>query len=177
MKKRCYFYKRLLSRRIDGDLGGDEAAILEDHLKQCPDCRAREQRYTRLREEIKNLHTTANQSWARTVPPMPGKNLAGRFAWKRSLGWITAAVVIFIFGFLLFVRSDSLNRLARKNPLVYEPMRTFICFTDESGAGQKTVSSEPYNPMSHYIARVDSGQQINRFFLNERTVNDIISEQ
>ena len=177
MIKRCAFYKRLLSRHIDGDLGGQEAANLEEHLKQCPDCRAREHRYALLREEIKNLHAITDPSRIRTLYPMPQEKVSRHVAWRRLLGWVTAAAAIFVIGFLLFVRSDPMNGLAEKNPLVYEPMRTLISMMDQNGQGKQPESSESYNPIRHYIAQVESGPQINRFFLYEGTVADIISEQ
>ena len=177
MIKRCVFYKRLLSRHIDGDLNSTEAAALEEHLKQCPSCRAREHRYTLLKKEIKDLHTITDLSPVRNLSPMPQENVPRHVAWKRPLGWVPAAAVIFVIGFLLFIRSDPMKELAEKNPIVYEPMRALISVMDENGQGQQPESPESYNPMRHYIAQVESGSQINRFFLYEGTVADIISKQ
>lgn len=174
---KCRQYRFMLSRRLDGDLDERESAALADHLRGCPGCQARDKDYQRIRAEIKHIDSGSGPMKSPSRLRIPDSSSQRRRVWKRSFVWATGLAVVVLIGILLSIRSDPLGRLAERNPIVYEPMRTLISVMNGQVQSSGAASSEPYHPMRHYITRVESGAQINRFYLSEGTVPDLVPDR
>lgn len=106
---RCHDAKQWLSARRDGNLAQTEALEVQEHLKQCPACRAFEQRLSRL-DNLLSPSTSQRQTGVSTDRIMLAiqqqtritqqledirKLQQARVAHMRSTGAAVAAIVFF----------------------------------------------------------------------------------
>ena len=86
----CEYARRLIHLRLDGELGDDEALLLEEHLERCDDCRL-------LLEELHRVGAALREGLGAMPLPEPSvraarqrvaRARAGRTLWAT---WLPAA--------------------------------------------------------------------------------------
>lgn len=105
----CHDYHELISQYIDGDLSGDERAVLLDHLKTCEECRRTLESYraigTRLRamRPVQPPETLTGDIFAVTINAGPKRlyMLTSRVGY--SLAAVAAVILIFVVAVYLII--------------------------------------------------------------------------
>lgn len=131
----CFQYEELLSAMLDGEISWEEKEQLEEHLRQCPECRA-------LLEDLKLLQN--EMAFLAADPP---EDLSGRILEQIQAGipaspiifrrkfrvWLAAAAVLAIalIGF-------TINRLPP--PASQETLSASDSFSAENSSPQNTES-------------------------------------
>jgi anti-sigma factor RsiW len=100
MNKPCAYYRRLISRRIDGDLSPEENGHLQRHLSLCASCRRAQANYRQLSENLQNVLTAAqeNSTTSRKTAVLPRRRSR---TVRRPLALAAAAMVLVIGGLWL----------------------------------------------------------------------------
>lgn len=101
----CNKYRKQLSSYLDGELSPSRAALIEDHLDECPACRSVLENYQKIAVCIENQNDWAvspPRNFAEMVRKRAGKehkpNIIPLINWKKIsvLGRAAAAVLIFL---------------------------------------------------------------------------------
>jgi predicted anti-sigma-YlaC factor YlaD len=101
----CEHYEELLSAWLDGELEGEDAASLMEHLESCPGCRGRNERFRHVDRMVTRVNTE------------PGPALEGRIRsalipkprdpFRRLLSVAVAALVLIAASLVILVTSDK----------------------------------------------------------------------
>ena len=137
---RCKETRKVLSRYLDRELSSAERASVEEHLAQCPECRAE--------------HATQQSLWsllARAEPIRPPDLIAGveaRLSERRGWGAFLAGLRLRSFGYaaataalvLLFVWAGVWAGSARHGSGVAAHDRAFVELLSDTPPGMEVVT-------------------------------------
>ncbi len=170
----CQEVQPFVSALHDGESVSREAA---DHIRNCSECRARLEDYTRMGVELRLLATSAPEEAPRPLPDLPAR---GR-RWRRTL---TARVLVprFALGLgvlaivglsvgLGWTRAQSGGlwfQFDVSNPETQVPSRPFVGITKVGGWIQAD------NPWYEFLSSADPHQKIAVYVKAQEIQNDVV---
>jgi len=113
----CRGNREKISFLVDGELGAEDAAALESHIKSCPGCRAYFNRLKDLKESIGSMPRIApSESFGKRLEARLRRPASGSFTLPvRTRTWFRQAVALAVAACILIAVVIVTSRMAIKN--------------------------------------------------------------
>ena len=128
MAKNCRdYYEPLISRKIDGDLSGEEFERLEEHLTICGHCRSKESSYLKLKSTLAGSLSIIDDRFKQKKPrQFPIKKMYYIPAAAATALILVFSLVRITAGHDAFISMIKESNIKSQKEWSYKPMNSYV---------------------------------------------------
>lgn len=133
----CAYFEEMLALSVDGCLPESEEAELQQHLDNCPACRAAHDAYNAIHESLKDTTISAPSDFTSSVMAQVRKEKRRKHNRNISVAFTAAAALL-----IVAIGLPSLRYSSRSEAPMDAPMN-FSIFSDTGGMDENSGNAEP----------------------------------